>query len=239
MRCCRRVERGWCVDRRGASPARPVVGTSPPVGSACCGGVHPAVESSLIGATVIAATCARIPDPCVRSRVMRIAVTGATGLVGTALGRTSGRRPRRGSRRAVGRDRHRHLLGSGVGATHRPASVRRRRRRRPPRRRRHRRSPMDRRLQATTRREPHLGTTLVAETIARPTNGPTVLLSGSAIGFYGARGDEELDETSRPASGFLSDLCASGRPRPRRRSQPARGSSICAPASCCRPTAAR
>ena len=35
-----------------------------------------------------------------------------------------------------------------------------------------------------------------------------MLLSGSAIGWYGSRGDEELDETSARGSGFLSDLCA-------------------------------
>lgn len=37
--------------------------------------------------------------------------------------------------------------------------------------------------------------------------GPTVLLSGSAIGIYGARGDEELDETSSHGTGFLADVC--------------------------------
>ena len=44
--------------------------------------------------------------------------------------------------------------------------------------------------------------------IAGATNGPPVLLSASAIGWYGSRGDEELDETSARGSGFLSDLCA-------------------------------
>lgn len=50
------------------------------------------------------------------------------------------------------------------------------------------------------------GTTLIAEAIAACTNGPQVLLSGSAIGVYGARGDEDLDETSHPGTGFLADL---------------------------------
>ena len=36
---------------------------------------------------------------------------------------------------------------------------------------------------------------------------PAVLLSGSAIGIYGARGDELLDETSAPGTGFLADVC--------------------------------
>ena len=51
------------------------------------------------------------------------------------------------------------------------------------------------------------GTTLISEAIAAADNGPTVFLSGSAIGIYGARGDEELDETSSPGDGFLADLC--------------------------------
>jgi uncharacterized protein (TIGR01777 family) len=37
--------------------------------------------------------------------------------------------------------------------------------------------------------------------------GPNVLLSGSAIGIYGARGDEELDETASHGTGFLADVC--------------------------------
>jgi uncharacterized protein (TIGR01777 family) len=51
------------------------------------------------------------------------------------------------------------------------------------------------------------GTTLISEAIAAADNGPTVFLSGSAIGIYGARGDEELDETSSPGDGFLADIC--------------------------------
>jgi uncharacterized protein (TIGR01777 family) len=50
------------------------------------------------------------------------------------------------------------------------------------------------------------GTALLANAIAACSNGPTVLLSGSAVGVYGARGDEDLDETSVPGEGFLADL---------------------------------
>jgi len=41
-------------------------------------------------------------------------------------------------------------------------------------------------------------------TRSRP--GSPVLISASAIGYYGARGDEELDEESSPGQGFLSEL---------------------------------
>lgn len=36
---------------------------------------------------------------------------------------------------------------------------------------------------------------------------PGVLVSGSAIGYYGDRGDEELPETAGPGDDFLADLC--------------------------------
>lgn len=36
--------------------------------------------------------------------------------------------------------------------------------------------------------------------------GPAVLLSGSAVGFYGSRGDEVLDEASAPGSDFLAEV---------------------------------
>jgi uncharacterized protein len=37
--------------------------------------------------------------------------------------------------------------------------------------------------------------------------GPRVLVSGSAVGYYGSRGDELLDERSAPGEGFLADVC--------------------------------
>jgi uncharacterized protein (TIGR01777 family) len=47
-----------------------------------------------------------------------------------------------------------------------------------------------------------LATRNVASVIAG--GGPSVLVSGSAIGFYGARGDEVLDESSPPGGDFLA-----------------------------------
>ncbi len=37
--------------------------------------------------------------------------------------------------------------------------------------------------------------------------GPRILINASATGYYGDRGDEVLDETSRPGDGFLADVC--------------------------------
>ncbi len=50
-------------------------------------------------------------------------------------------------------------------------------------------------------------TDLLARTIARLGRPPRVFLSASAVGFYGNRGDEELDESAPPGDGFLADLC--------------------------------
>ena len=48
-------------------------------------------------------------------------------------------------------------------------------------------------------------TSRVAEVIAA--RGPAILVSGSAVGIYGDHGDDPLDETSTPGTGFLADVC--------------------------------
>jgi uncharacterized protein (TIGR01777 family) len=140
---------------------------------------------------------------------MRTAITGSSGLIGSALAahlRAAGhevipvvrRTPRHGEIRwspadgeldahaFEGIDAVVHLAGAGIG-DHRWTDE-------------YKQVLLDSRIQ---------GTTLVAEAIASCENGPKVLLSGSAIGFYGARGDTELDETSAAGDGFLADLTVS------------------------------
>lgn len=47
------------------------------------------------------------------------------------------------------------------------------------------------------------GTALLADALASLANPPEVLVSASAIGYYGDRGDERLDESSSPGHDFL------------------------------------
>lgn len=51
------------------------------------------------------------------------------------------------------------------------------------------------------------GTQQLAEQLARSDTRPSVFICASAIGFYGDRGDERLDEASNAGSGFLTDVC--------------------------------
>jgi uncharacterized protein (TIGR01777 family) len=51
------------------------------------------------------------------------------------------------------------------------------------------------------------GTSLLASRIAAASLKPKVFISASAIGYYGNRGDEKLDEDSEAGRGFLPDVC--------------------------------
>ncbi len=139
---------------------------------------------------------------------MHVGITGASGLIGTALTshlRANGHDVTAFVRRpptvgeiswdpASGRleptdleslDAIVHLAGAGIG-DHRWTDE-------------YKRTLMNSRVD---------GTTLIAETLARlGDDGPRVLLSGSAIGYYGARGDEILTEQSDSGTGFLADIC--------------------------------
>lgn len=47
----------------------------------------------------------------------------------------------------------------------------------------------------------------LARALASAREKPSVFICASAIGYYGNRGDEVLEETSPPGSGFLADVC--------------------------------
>jgi uncharacterized protein (TIGR01777 family) len=140
---------------------------------------------------------------------MDVVVTGSSGLVGRALVpalSAAGHRPIRLVRRepAQGRDEIRwqpsegridaaslegagavvHLAGAGIGDK--------------------RWNDDYKRLLLSSRVE---GTTLLATTLASLHRPPQCLLSGSAIGYYGDRGDEALTEDSEPGTGFLTEVC--------------------------------
>jgi uncharacterized protein (TIGR01777 family) len=50
-------------------------------------------------------------------------------------------------------------------------------------------------------------TDLLARAVAASDTPPAVFVSASAVGYYGSRADELLDEASAPGDGFLAELC--------------------------------
>ncbi len=51
------------------------------------------------------------------------------------------------------------------------------------------------------------GTQLLTQTLQRLDSPPQVLVSSSAVGFYGSQGDEILTESSSLGTGFLAEVC--------------------------------
>lgn len=52
-----------------------------------------------------------------------------------------------------------------------------------------------------------VGTRNLVQGIAQVSDRPRVLVSASAVGYYGDRGEEELTESASPARDFLADVC--------------------------------
>ncbi len=144
-----------------------------------------------------------------RYRRQRILIGGASGLVGSALSAYLGtaghevwslvRRPARPEAREVhwdpdggdlrvadveGFDAVVHLGGANIAG-----------------------GRWTKRYKETIRASRVDSTTLLAETLARLRKGPRVFLSASAVGMYGNRGDDPLDENSPPGTGFLPETC--------------------------------
>jgi uncharacterized protein (TIGR01777 family) len=139
---------------------------------------------------------------------MDVAITGSTGLIGEALAASlvaDGHRVRRVVRRATGEpgevrwdpaagtidaaalagvDAVVHLAGEPIGARRWTAEVKR--------------EILDSRER---------GTRLIAEAVAALDRRPAVLVSSSAVGVYGSRGDEALDEDATPGDDFLAEVC--------------------------------
>lgn len=139
---------------------------------------------------------------------LTVAVTGSSGLVGTALCSllTTGghrvvrlvRRPARGADERQwdpaapapdlfdGVDAVVHLAGASIAGRFTEG---------------HRRSIRDSRIEPTRR---------LAQALAHATpGGPRTLITASAIGYYGSdRGDERLDESAARGDGFLADVVA-------------------------------
>jgi uncharacterized protein (TIGR01777 family) len=135
---------------------------------------------------------------------MRIGVTGASGLLGTALMpalRSAGHaviqigrgpdsdvrwNPAAGQIDAAsceGIDAFVHLAGANIGQRWTP---------------RHRREIRDSRV---------AGTTLIARTAAALAHRPRVLVSASAVGIYGDAGDAVCDESSAAGRDYLAEVC--------------------------------
>ncbi len=51
------------------------------------------------------------------------------------------------------------------------------------------------------------GTRLLSDTMAQLAHPPEVLVSASAVGYYGSRGEEALSEDEPPGAGFLPEVC--------------------------------
>lgn len=72
--------------------------------------------------------------------------------------------------------------------------------------------PLARGLWTTARKQRFVdsrvrSTAAVIDLLARLQRRPEVLINGSAVGYYGERGDDTLDEHDDAGAGFLSELC--------------------------------
>ena len=138
---------------------------------------------------------------------MQVIITGATGLVGTALQPVltqAQHQVRRLTRRKREGD---DIVWDPAAGTIDRACAGRRRRRRPSGWREYCRRALDPGRQGADSRQPRTGDAALERNAGRSRRPPRVLISASAIGYYGDRGNEVLDEQSPPGSGFLPEVC--------------------------------
>lgn len=139
---------------------------------------------------------------------MEVAITGSTGLIGSAVARrleAAGhtvwrmvRRARAPGAREIhwdperayvdmlqlsGKDAVVHLAGENIAGRWTPAK---------------KRAIVESRVR---------GTQVLAEALRQVVKPPQVLISASAVGYYGDRGEEWLTEDSSPGKGFLAETC--------------------------------
>jgi uncharacterized protein (TIGR01777 family) len=149
-----------------------------------------------------------LPDPLATQSPITIAVTGATGLIGSAFvrrlrahGHTVRRfvhSPNDAREGDVAWDAERSELPAGaldgVDAVVNLAGA-----------------PIAQRWSAERKHDIRAsrvaGTDKLARTIAAMERKPRVLLNASAVGYYGDRGDEVLSEPSSPGRDFLASVC--------------------------------
>src|SRR6202044_828520 len=66
-------------------------------------------------------------------------------------------------------------------------------------------TPARKKLLVTSRVD---STRFLVDSLARLKQKPRVFVSASAVGYYGNRGDEILDESSAPGNDFLAQVCS-------------------------------
>jgi len=138
------------------------------------------------------------------NRRVQVVVTGGTGFVGRALVAALGaaghaavgvtRDPARAAGEAVGWESLGPAVGAADAVVHLAGAPLAAGRWTPERKARIRASRVD-----TTR--------AIVDALAQAEPRPAVLVSASAVGWYGPRGDEPLDETASAGSGFLAEVC--------------------------------